>query len=274
MMVEGVHFHLDGPAGLSPGDVGHRAVAGALSDLAAMAADAGEVYLALGLPAGFGQEAALELTGAAQALAACCGATVAGGDVTRAPVLVVGVTVVGWATAPDALVGRDGARPGDLVGVTGTLGGAGAGLAVLQGRASADPGLVRRHARPEPRLAEGRALAQSGARAMIDLSDGLATDARHIGEASGVTLEIDLATLPLAEGVADVAAALGVAPWDLAAGAGEDYELCACVPQAARAEAEAAVALTWVGRCVEGPPGARFLQGGKERGLEGFNHEV
>ena len=287
--VDGVHFRV---GQLTWEEIGHRATAGALSDLAAMAARPGEVYLAVALPAQTPLDDALALvTGAAQ-VTGRCGATLAGGDVSRSPTVTVTAAVVGWATDPGQLVGRDGARPGDLVAVTGALGGAGAGLALLEGRADAAglaPGeaaqLHRRYARPEPRIAAGQLLSQLGATALIDLSDGIATDARHVGVRSGVTLELEAGLLPRDEGVDTVAAALGVEPRVLAATAGEDYELCVCVPAGSRALVEAAwrdrfapvhgPALTWVGHVARaapaGPgPGVVFTDIGGE--LSGFQH--
>ncbi len=144
-------------------------------------------------------------------LAARQGVAIAGGDVVSAPVLAVTVSVTGWSGAADRLVYRSGARPGDVVGVTGELGGSGAGLRLLEGAdpAGLDAGdrdaLLRRHRRPEPLLATGLALAAAGVSAMIDVSDGLATDAGHVARASGVKLELRLADLPLAPGLAAVA---------------------------------------------------------------------
>jgi thiamine-monophosphate kinase len=272
-VVEGVHFRRD-QATLA--QIGHKALATALSDLAAMGAEPGEAYVVLGAPPDLDEDGCLELLDGMAALAEATGTSLAGGDLTRAAQLFLSITVVGHADSPERLVTRSGARPGDVLVVTGELGGAAAALPLLQDptlESRASGLLLARQLEPQPRLAAGLALAKAGATAMIDLSDGLGGDSRHLAESSGVGIGIEAAALPLAEGVREVAAATGREPLELAVGGGEDYELLASIPAGrvdqARGgveEAKAGIGLTAIGEVVADKgveirlPGGRFLE--------------
>jgi thiamine-monophosphate kinase len=281
-IVEGVHFRR-GEA--PPSLLGRKALATALSDLAAMGAEAGEAYVVLGAPADLQEEDFMALLDGLLAVAAETGTTLAGGDLTRAPALTLAVTVVGHASTPDRLVGRSGAQPGDLLVLTGEIGGAAAGRLILD-----DPGLAgplspetaeRLRARqldPTPRLRSGQALAAAGARAMIDLSDGLAGDAGHLASSSELAIRIEAGSLPLAKGVAEVAAAAGRDPLELAASGGEDYELLAALPAEALGDASSRIGeaaettLTPVGEALDGEGLEIRLPAGGVLEPAGFDH--
>ena len=281
-IVEGVHFRRD-EADLRT--IGRKALATALSDLAAMGAEAGEAYVVLGAPEDLAEDDFHALLDGMVELAHTTSTTIAGGDLTRAPVLTLAITVVGHAPAPSDFVTRGNAEPGDVVVLTGEIGGAGAGRLLLD-----DPSLAAavseetaavlraRQLDPSPRLRSGRALARAGAHAMIDLSDGLAGDAGHLARASGVALAIDAGALPLAEGVAEVAAAAGHDPLELAVAGGDDYELLAALPEDALTEASlrmgeaAETTLTPIGKVAAGDGVELRLPGGGLLAAEGYDH--
>lgn len=289
-LVDGIHFRRDRA---TPSQIGHKALATALSDLAAMGAEAGEAYAVVGLPSDFGEDECVELLEGMLTLAADTGTSIAGGDLTRSPTLFLSITVVGHAPDASALVSRGGANPGDVLVVTGELGAAAAGLEILDNpnldadfafnpsiapikTKSARDELLSRQLEPLPRLAAGRGLAGAGATAMIDVSDGLGGDAAHIAAASGVGLRIEAEAVPRAGGLDQLAATLARDPWQFVLG-GEDYELLASIPPQRVDEAvksvrsSEGVALTRIGEVVAGSGVEIRLPGGGLAKSGGFD---
>jgi thiamine-monophosphate kinase len=214
VIVQGTHFELDW---CSPEDVGWKALAVNLSDIAAMGGTPVAALVSLVVPPGPGGLADRVMDGLASAAEhyAC---PVVGGDTATGPVLVVAVSVLGTEPAEGAVL-RSGARPGDVIMVTGDLGGAAAALAAISAGRYDTPGIDRLR-RPIPRLPQGAAVAAGGATAMIDLSDGLATDLDHLCARSGCGAVLDEGAIPCAQGADIDTALLG----------GDDYELLFTVP--------------------------------------------
>lgn len=277
LCVEGVHF----TSAFSDEQVGHKALAGALSDLAAMGARPREAYVGLLAPPGFDAGRAVAIATGIGKLAAAHGVAILGGDVSAGDQLVLSVTAIGEAASADALVTRSGAAPGDEVLVSGELGGAAAGLALITRPELArdlPPALVHslraRQLTPQPKLELGIALAAAGASAMIDVSDGVRADTEQIASESVVAIELHAGRLPIAEGVEAVARAAGGDRLALA-GAGEDYELLVTVaPDRVESAQNAAAGLgdrmTAIGTVGEGS-GVTIAGDGESLG-QGFDH--
>ena len=226
MLVENVHFRR---AWSSATDVGHKAAAQTLADIAAMGARPTALLVALSVPPDLPSAWALEL---ADGIAAECeplGVAVVGGDVTSGAHIAITGTALGEldATAP---VLRAGARPGDVVAVCGRLGWSAAGFAVLSRGFRSPRVVVAAQQRPTPPYDAGPEAAQVGATALIDVSDGLEQDLGHIARASGVVIDLDPAALEIAPPLRDVGAALGVDPLEFVLTGGEDHALAGCFP--------------------------------------------
>lgn len=227
-LVEGVHFH---PALFSDADVGHKALAVNLSDIAAMGAVPRWFVCSLACRPEDAPRVPRIARGMA-ALAARAKVLIVGGNFSRADTLSIHITAGGEVPKGTALT-RSGARAGDLLYVTGTFGDAALALALrsIERKAQA---VLTRQLRPEPRLKVGE-IARRHAHAAIDVSDGLLQDLGHVCEASGVGARIDAHLVPVSRTFKDVAANL-----DLALSGGEDYELAVCVPPAKAAAFEKA----------------------------------
>jgi thiamine-monophosphate kinase len=189
VLVEGVHFRRDWSSAY---DVGRKAAAANLADVAAMGGTAIALLVGLAAPADLPVSWALGLADGLRDEGALVGAVVVGGDTVAAPQVVVAVTALGVLDGPT--VTRSGARPGDCVVVAGRLGWSAAGLRLL-GEGTTEGPLVEAHRRPSPPYSQGPALAAAGATAMCDVSDGLLRDLGHIATASGVGIELDATAL-------------------------------------------------------------------------------
>jgi thiamine-monophosphate kinase len=258
LCIEGVHFRRDW---LTPEEIGYRCAAAALSDLAAMAAAPIGILVALGLADTDVPDTAQRIMKGAREACDAVGAALLGGDVARSPqTLVVDVCVAGRVQEP---VLRSGARPGDSVWVSGLLGGSNAAVRMLsEGRS---PGVDARmaYAHPLPRIAEARWLAERvPLHAMIDISDGLASDAAHIAIASGAGITLDATTVPIHPAVLRTRGSFDDHLTQALTG-GDDYELCFTAPpgsiESVQSEFERAhdVPLARVGS-VDQSPGVRL----------------
>lgn len=255
--VEGRHFR---PDWLTPREIGYRAVAAALSDLAAMAARPIGILLALAVPDHWRSELSNIADGVGDALATA-DTVIRGGNITAATELSITTTVLGSAFRP---LSRAGAKPGDFIYVTGLLGGPAAAISRLV--SGTPPGDYReRLARPVPRLREARWLAEHGARAAIDISDGLMADLRHMAAAASAGIALDAARLPCVP---------GVSPQEALA-SGEEYEVV--VTSAKRFDTLAferrfSLPLTEIGAVSAMRPGDVRVIGARVGGASGHDH--
>ena len=257
--VEETHFRW---AWLSAEEIGWRATAGALSDLAAMGADPVGLLCAITLPPD-GAAVLDELAAGIGAMARRAACPIVGGDLTRGERWSLTMTALGAATRP---VRRTGGRPGDRVYVTGRLGGPAAALAALARGAIPDAAWRQRLARPVPRLDEGRWLAGQGVTAMIDVSDGLASELGHLAAAGAVAIDVALERVPCIAGVAPMAAAVS----------GEEYELVCLAPtdlDEAAFKRRFDLSLTRIGSVRAGEPAVQFtLDGNRVDPGRGYDH--
>ena len=226
VLVEGRHFRRDWSSAV---DVGHRAAAANLADIAAMGATPTALLVAFCAPADLDVGWAEGLTDGLAAEAELAGAAVVGGDMSASPVLTIAVTALGD-LAGRAPVLRSGARPGDVVALAGRIGYAAAGYAALCRGFRTPRVLVDAHRRPVVEYGAGPAAADAGATSMLDVSDGLLADAGHIATASRVGIDLQRSAFEVPDVMADAARALGVDPYTWILAGGDDHALLATFP--------------------------------------------
>ncbi|HEY2795741.1 MAG TPA: thiamine-phosphate kinase [Micromonosporaceae bacterium] len=226
VLVEGRHFRCDWS---SATDVGHRAAAANLADIAAMGASPTALLVALCAPGDLDVKWAEELADGLGAEAALAGASVVGGDISASPTLTIAVTALGDLRGAEPVL-RSGAKPGDKVAIAGQLGLAAAGLTVLSRGFRSPKVLVEAYRRPHVSYASGPGAARMGATSMIDISDGLLADLGHVATASGVNIDVETESIPVAPSLRDVSAALTVDPYTWVLSGGDDHVLAATFP--------------------------------------------
>ena len=270
LLIEGRHFRRDWSAAT---DIGAKAAAQNMADIAAMGASPTALLFGLAVP---GEIAAAWVVAVAEGMAAEChraGAVIVGGDVTGSDSVMLAITALGNLAGKEP-VARAGASPGELLAISGPVGQSAAGLALLRAGLDSMPAafepellrLVAAHQRPQPDYPAGPAAAAAGATSMIDISDGLVADLGHIAQASGVRLEVQTASLPGSRELMSAAARLGTDWREWALGGGEDHALAATFPQ------EAALPLGWtvIGNARHGD--GILVDGKPWRGAAGWDH--
>ncbi|SCL21181.1 thiamine-phosphate kinase [Micromonospora rhizosphaerae] len=262
VLVEGRHFRRDWS---SARDVGHRAAAANLADIAAMGATPTALLVALCIPADLETIWAEELADGLGAEAAKVGASVVGGDMSASPTLTIAVTALGDLAERPPVV-RSGARPGDVVALAGRTGWAAAGYTVLSRGFRTPRLLVEAFRRPEVPYPAGPHAARLGATAMIDVSDGLLADLGHVAKASGVAIDVHRDSFEVPRQMRDAAQALGVDPYSWILTGGDDHALAATFPRSVALPEE------WrpVGRVVEGA--GVTVDGAAYEGRTGWDH--
>ncbi|TMS00771.1 thiamine-phosphate kinase [Nonomuraea basaltis] len=265
LLIEGRHFRRDWSGGY---DVGRKAAAQNLADVAAMGARPTSIVVGLGIPPDLPVAWLDALTDGFRDECAVVGASVAGGDITRCDLVVLGVTALGDLGGRPPVT-RAGAAPGQVVAVAGRLGYAAAGWALLAAGAPADSSALQEavagHRRPCPPYAEGPRAAELGASAMLDVSDGLLQDLGHVAKASGVRIELDPQAFVVGEPVVAAAKELGLDPLEWVLTGGEDHALAAVFPSEVRLPPSWQV----VGRVVAGEGVVVY---GREMGQGGWDH--
>lgn len=276
---EGIHFSR---RTYSLGDVGWKATAAGVSDIAAMGGEPSCILVSLGFGEAPAEEEVRSLVGGVLEMASWCNCSLIGGDVCRSGGGMSVTVAVAGIPSPAGPVMRSGALEGDVVGVTGNLGDSAAGLFVLgserDGLRADYPALVEKHLRPRPRIAEGVLLARAGVSAMEDVSDGLAADICHVCAESGLGCRLEAGLVPISGEARSLAAVAGEDPLMWALEGGEDFELVfTSAPerfgQAVEELASSGCRVTRIGTMVPVFEGRRLTGEGRDIDLEGMGYD-